>query len=105
MDIESAGEYRPVTKETQEAYEMLLSVIRTQFGDQPQDVLRGAADEILAVLKNDNKRVRILTFFRFGRFGWGESALSSTRKKGVRREGEGGEGGYRGGGGEGGGQT
>ncbi|KAL4451451.1 hypothetical protein ABPG75_007113 [Micractinium tetrahymenae] len=53
LDIDTAGMYRPRTKETREAYEALLSVIREQFGDQPADVLRGAADEVLAVLKND----------------------------------------------------
>lgn len=53
LDIDTAGLYRPRTKETREAYEALLSVIQGQFGDQPQDVLRGAADEVLASLKND----------------------------------------------------
>jgi hypothetical protein len=53
LDIDTAGFYRPRTKETREAYEALLSVIREQFGDQPADVLRGAADEVLASLKND----------------------------------------------------
>ena len=43
LDIDTAGFYRPRTKETREAYEALLSVIREQFGDQPADVLRGAA--------------------------------------------------------------
>ena len=34
-----------------------------KVGDQPADVLRGAADEVLATLKNDNLRVRpALTF-------------------------------------------
>ncbi|KAL2643968.1 hypothetical protein R1flu_011555 [Riccia fluitans] len=47
------GMYRPKTKETRAAYEALLSTIQLQFGDQPQDILRGAADEVLAVLKND----------------------------------------------------
>ena len=54
LDIDTAGFYRPRTKETREAYEALLSVIREQFGDQPADVLRGAADEVLASLKNDH---------------------------------------------------
>ena len=43
--------YYPRTKETRGAYEALLSFIRGQVGDQPQDVLRGAADEVLGVLK------------------------------------------------------
>ena len=60
LDIDTAGLYRPRTKETREAYEALLSVIQGQFGDQPQDVLRGAADEVLAVLKNDRMTVSVV---------------------------------------------
>ena len=52
MDLDTAGFYRPRTKETRAAYEAMLNAIHAQFGDQPQDVLRGAADEVLAVLKN-----------------------------------------------------
>lgn len=52
--METAGLYRPKTKETRAAYEALLSTIRSQFGDAPHDVLCGAAEEILATLKNDN---------------------------------------------------
>ncbi len=36
MDVDNASMYRPKTKETREAYEMLLSVIHQQFGEQPQ---------------------------------------------------------------------
>lgn len=53
LDLESAGFYRPKTKETREAYEALLSVIRAQFGDAPHDVLCGAAEEVLSSLKNE----------------------------------------------------
>jgi pre-mRNA-splicing helicase BRR2 len=49
-DIDS---YRPRSKETRSAYEDLLSLISRQLGDQPHDILRGAADEVLACLKND----------------------------------------------------
>ncbi len=56
LDVDSAGLYRPRTKETREAYEALLSSIQAAFGDAPADVLRGAADEVLAVLKNDRLR-------------------------------------------------
>lgn len=31
----------------------LLSMIAQNLGDQPHDILRGAADEVLACLKND----------------------------------------------------
>ena len=57
LDLNAGGGYRPRTRETRAAYEALLSTIQSQFGDQPQDVLRGAADEVLAVLKNDNLKV------------------------------------------------
>lgn len=45
--------YRPKTKETRATYEQILSFIHKYLGEQPQDILRGAADEVLAVLKND----------------------------------------------------
>lgn len=48
--------YQPKTKETRAAYEALLSVIQQQFGGQPQDILSGAADEVLAVLKNEKTK-------------------------------------------------
>lgn len=57
LDLDAAGSYRPATKETRAAYETLLDLVRSQFGDQPADVLRGAAEEILAVLKNDHMKV------------------------------------------------
>ncbi|KAL1529400.1 hypothetical protein AB1Y20_000349 [Prymnesium parvum] len=50
-DIDS---YRPRSKETRAAYEDLLSMIAQNLGDQPHDILRGAADEVLACLKNDS---------------------------------------------------
>ncbi|KAF6257784.1 RNA helicase, activating signal cointegrator 1 [Scenedesmus sp. NREL 46B-D3] len=54
LDMDTAGLYRPRTKETRAAYEALLNTIHSTFGDQPADVLRGAADEVLAVLKNQH---------------------------------------------------
>ncbi|MEQ2251530.1 hypothetical protein ILYODFUR_011833 [Ilyodon furcidens] len=48
--------YKPKTKETRETYEVLLSFIHAALGDQPRDILCGAADEVLAVLKNDKMR-------------------------------------------------
>lgn len=44
--------YRPRTKETRAAYEALLNLLHGMFGDQPADVLRGVADEVLGVLKD-----------------------------------------------------
>lgn len=39
------------------AYEALLSVVVDLLGGQEESVLQGAADEVLAVLKNDRLRV------------------------------------------------
>ncbi|XP_037076641.1 LOW QUALITY PROTEIN: putative U5 small nuclear ribonucleoprotein 200 kDa helicase, partial [Pollicipes pollicipes] len=48
--------YRPKTQETRHTYEVLLSFIQEAIGDQPRDVLCGAADEVLTVLKNDRMK-------------------------------------------------
>ena len=45
--------YRPKTQETRQTYEVLLSFIQEAIGDQPRDILAGAADEVLVTLKND----------------------------------------------------
>ena len=50
---EDMDAYRPRSKETRHAYEDLLSLLSAQLGDQPHDILRGAADEVIACLKND----------------------------------------------------
>ena len=57
LELDAAGSYRPATRETRAAYEALLAVVQAQFGDQPADILRGAAEEVLAVLKNEHMRV------------------------------------------------
>ena len=45
--------YRPKTAETKQTYEVLLSFIQEALGDQPRDVICGAVDEVLSVLKNE----------------------------------------------------
>lgn len=50
--------YRPKTQETRQTYEVLLSFIQEALGDQPRDILCGAADEVLSVLKNDRLKER-----------------------------------------------
>lgn len=50
--------YRPKTQETRQTYEVLLSFIQEAIGDQPRDILCGAADEVIAVLKNDKLKER-----------------------------------------------
>ena len=48
--------YRPKTPETRHTYEIILSFISEMIGDQPRDVLCGAADEILQVIKSDKMK-------------------------------------------------
>ncbi|KAJ6386840.1 hypothetical protein OIU78_016716 [Salix suchowensis] len=52
------GVYHPKTKETRAAYEAMLSVIQHQLGGQPLNIVSAAADEILAVLKNESFRTQ-----------------------------------------------
>ena len=54
-DLE-VGAYRPKTRETRATYELILAFVQQFLGDQPQDVLRGAADEVLATLKTDDMK-------------------------------------------------
>lgn len=48
--------YRPKTQETRQTYEVILSFMQDCIGDQPRDILCGAADEVLITLKNDRLR-------------------------------------------------
>ncbi|KAK2558441.1 U5 small nuclear ribonucleoprotein 200 kDa helicase [Acropora cervicornis] len=48
--------YRPKTRETKSTYEVLLSFIQAAIGDQPRDILCGAADEVLVALKDDKMK-------------------------------------------------
>lgn len=48
--------YRPRTAETRQTYEVILSFMQDCLGDQPRDVLCGAVDEVLIILKNDKTR-------------------------------------------------
>nr|XP_027194673.1 U5 small nuclear ribonucleoprotein 200 kDa helicase-like [Dermatophagoides pteronyssinus] len=48
--------YHPKTPETRETYELILAFISEMLGDQPRDVLCGAADEILQVMKADKTK-------------------------------------------------
>ncbi|KAI0244580.1 Pre-mRNA-splicing helicase BRR2 [Massospora cicadina] len=51
-DLESLN-YRPKTKETRAAYEMMLNLVQRQLGDQSQEVVRSATDIVLETLKTD----------------------------------------------------
>lgn len=45
--------YRPQSRDTKAAYEVLLSFIQQEMGPGPHDVLKSAADEVLTLLKDD----------------------------------------------------
>ncbi|GMJ00673.1 embryo defective 1507 [Hibiscus trionum] len=53
LAVTEEGVYQPKMKETRAAYEAMLSLIQQQLGGQPLNIVTGAADEILAVLKNE----------------------------------------------------
>ncbi|CAF1258343.1 unnamed protein product, partial [Didymodactylos carnosus] len=55
-DDTSSIMYRPKTQETKQTYEFLLGFIQEALGDQARNVLCGAADEVLIILKNDKLR-------------------------------------------------
>ena len=57
MDLDSGETYRPKTRETQAAYETLLSLVQGKLGDYATDVIAGAADEVLGILKSDKLKV------------------------------------------------
>lgn len=44
--------YRPRTRESKDTYALILNFLSLALGDQSRDVLRSAADEILAILKD-----------------------------------------------------
>jgi pre-mRNA-splicing helicase BRR2 len=54
-DIEGVT-YRPKTKETRAVWELMLNFAQRYLGDQPQEILAGAAEETLAILKNEDVR-------------------------------------------------
>eukprot|EP01132_Coremiostelium_polycephalum_P002462 gene2462-3044_t len=61
IDILSAtdtfqGIYRPKTKETRDVYESIMTFVQGYIGDQPLEIIKGAVEEILAILKDDSMR-------------------------------------------------
>jgi len=56
MDVGEDLIYRPRTKETQFIYEEMLTMIQFYLPDQSQNILKGALDELLAILKTENIR-------------------------------------------------
>lgn len=50
--------YRPKTPDTKKTYEYILHCIQEALGDQSREILCGAADEIIATLKNTHLKDR-----------------------------------------------
>lgn len=48
--------YIPRTAVSQKAFEGLLAFVKSKLGDQPHEILRGAAEELLMTLKDENMR-------------------------------------------------
>ena len=51
VQIEEDLLYRPKSKETRQIYELMLWYVQKHMGDQSLEVMKGALDEVLAVLK------------------------------------------------------
>lgn len=51
-----ASSYKPKNPQSQDAYELILGVVAQQLGAQPGEILAGAAEEVLSILKNDAYR-------------------------------------------------
>ncbi|KAF8820355.1 putative activating signal cointegrator 1 complex subunit 3 [Cardiosporidium cionae] len=54
IDVTENFTYKPTTQVTSFVYEQLLNALQMHLGDQPEEVVKGAADEIMAALKADN---------------------------------------------------
>jgi pre-mRNA-splicing helicase BRR2 len=57
QDMDSIN-YRPKTRESRAAYEEMLAYVQGRLGAQPQDILRGAAEEVLSLLKDESMNDR-----------------------------------------------
>ena len=61
LDDDSMGDvqydgYRPKSDQTKSSFEYMLGFIARCLGDHPPDFIRGAADEVLTVLKDNKMR-------------------------------------------------
>eukprot|EP00923_Selenidium_pygospionis_P000890 GHVN01001382.1.p1 GENE.GHVN01001382.1~~GHVN01001382.1.p1 ORF type:complete len:2211 (-),score=363.43 GHVN01001382.1:2249-8881(-) len=54
-DVTEAFIYRPTTQATRAVYEQILAIIHKFMGDQPDSVLKGAADEMIGACRLDMK--------------------------------------------------
>jgi pre-mRNA-splicing helicase BRR2 len=53
VQIEEDLIYRPKSRETRAVYEQMLAIVQRHMGDNSLEVLKGALDEVLAILKAD----------------------------------------------------
>jgi pre-mRNA-splicing helicase BRR2 len=51
IEIEEDLLYRPKSKETRLLYEQMLYIVQKHMGDHSLEVMKGALDEVLAILK------------------------------------------------------
>lgn len=52
---EVAG-YKPKTRDTKACYEEILYILHSYLGDQPSDIMKGAADEVISIIKSDSTK-------------------------------------------------
>jgi hypothetical protein len=80
LDANVYGSYHPKSRDTKLAYRTLLLLVQERLGDHPPEILYGAAEEVLGVLKNEHMRVRCLLplFHRAGRWDHGSRQDGST---------------------------
>lgn len=51
VEIQEELVYRPKTKETRAFYEQMIMIVQRHMGDYSLEVIKGALDEIIAILK------------------------------------------------------
>ena len=56
VEIEEELVYRPKTKETRAFYEQMILIVQRHMGDHGLDTIKGALDEIIAILKAEGLR-------------------------------------------------
>jgi hypothetical protein len=79
--LQDQGLYQPRTKDTQRAYEELLSFVQHQIGAQPREYLASGADEVLAILKV--RRALVLAWPSFTGCNLKDEAKSDPEKRKV----------------------
>ncbi|TKR82798.1 hypothetical protein L596_016477 [Steinernema carpocapsae] len=47
------GSYKPRTQETRQTYDVILNLLKRQLGEQSDEIIHGAGDEVLEVFKSE----------------------------------------------------